>query len=89
MHSVLLRLVIQSESLPGTAGDTCIVVTTEAPEVLKALAAGLDGQTIADRLGISIRTERNHVARILNKLGVHTQLQAVLFALRYGLIDEP
>ena len=44
---------------------------------------------IAGRLKISIRTERNHVARILNKLGVHTQLQAVLFALRYGLIDEP
>jgi PAS domain S-box-containing protein len=64
-------------------------LTDREREVLKALAAGLDGQTIADRLGISIRTERNHVARILNKLGVHTQLQAVLFALRYGLIDEP
>jgi DNA-binding NarL/FixJ family response regulator len=64
-------------------------LTLREREVLKALAAGLDGQTIADRLGISIRTERNHVARILNKLGVHTQLQAVLFALRYGLIDEP
>ncbi len=64
-------------------------LTLREREVLKALAAGLDGQTIADRLGISIRTERNHVARILNKLGVHTQLQAVLFALRYGLIDKP
>ena len=64
-------------------------LTHREREVLKALAAGLDGQTIADRYGISIRTERNHVARILNKLGVHTQLQAVLFALRYGLIDEP
>jgi PAS domain S-box-containing protein len=64
-------------------------LTSREREVLEALAAGLDGQTIADRLGISIRTERNHVARILNKLGVHTQLQAVLFALRYGLIDEP
>ena len=64
-------------------------LTLREREVLEALAAGLDGQTIADRLGISIRTERNHVARILNKLGVHTQLQAVLFALRYGLIDEP
>jgi len=63
-------------------------LTHREREVLKAVAAGLDGQTIADRLGISIRTERNHVARILNKLGVHTQLQAVLFALRYGLIDE-
>jgi PAS domain S-box-containing protein len=64
-------------------------LTHREREVLKALAAGLDGQTIADRLGVSIRTERNHVARILNKLGVHTQLQAVLFALRYGFIDEP
>src|SRR4051812_30895967 len=64
-------------------------LTLRELEVLKALAAGLDGQTIADTLGISVRTQRNHVARILNKLGVHTQLQAVLFALRYGLIDEP
>jgi DNA-binding NarL/FixJ family response regulator len=64
-------------------------LTDREREVLKALAAGLDGQTIAERLGISIRTERNHVARILSKLGVHTQLQAVLFALRYGLVDEP
>lgn len=64
-------------------------LTHREREVLEALAAGLDGQTIADRLGISIRTERNHVARILNKLGVHTQLQAVLFALRFGVIDEP
>jgi DNA-binding NarL/FixJ family response regulator/signal transduction histidine kinase/PAS domain-containing protein len=64
-------------------------LTHRESEVLKAVAAGLDGQTIADRLGISIRTERNHVARILNKLGVHTQLQAVLFAIRYGFIDEP
>jgi PAS domain S-box-containing protein len=64
-------------------------LTHREREVLKALAAGLDAQTIADTLVISIRTERNHVARILNKLGVHTQLQAVLFALRYELIDEP
>ena len=63
-------------------------LTPREREVLKALAAGLDGQTIADRLGISIRTERNHVARILSKLGVHTQLQAVLYALRYGLMDR-
>jgi DNA-binding NarL/FixJ family response regulator/signal transduction histidine kinase len=64
-------------------------LTSREREVLEALAAGLDGLTIADRLGISVRTERNHVARMLNKLGVHTQLQAVLFALRYGLIDQP
>jgi DNA-binding NarL/FixJ family response regulator len=55
-------------------------------EVLQALAEGLDSQAIADRLGISVRTERNHVANILAKLQVHSQLQAVVFALRYGVV---
>jgi hypothetical protein len=35
------------------------------------------------RLHISLRTERNHVANILAKLGVHSHLQALVFALRY------
>jgi DNA-binding NarL/FixJ family response regulator/GAF domain-containing protein len=63
-------------------------LTPREREVLRALAAGLESQAIADQLGISIRTERNHVARILSKLGVHSQLQAVLFALRYVVIKE-
>jgi DNA-binding NarL/FixJ family response regulator len=63
-------------------------LTPRELEVLRALGAGLDSQAIADRLHISLRTERNHVARILTKLGVHSQLQAVLLALRYGLIDQ-
>jgi len=54
----------------------------------RALGAGIDTQAIADQLHISIRTERNHVARVLTKLGAHSQLQSVLFALRYGLIDD-
>jgi PAS domain S-box-containing protein len=68
--------------------DAIALLTAREREVLEALGAGLDAESIADRLGISIRTERNHVARILTKLGVHTQLQAVLFAMRYGLIED-
>jgi PAS domain S-box-containing protein len=62
-------------------------LTRREHEVLQALAQGLNSQAIADRLHITLRTERNHVASILNKLGVHSQLQAVLFALRYGIVD--
>jgi hypothetical protein len=43
------------------------LVSTER-EVLHALRTGLDGHAIADQLHISIRTERNHVTRILGKL---------------------
>ncbi|MEA2395121.1 MAG: hypothetical protein QOJ82_3012 [Solirubrobacteraceae bacterium] len=62
-------------------------LTPREREVLQALGDGLDSQAIARRLGISTRTQRNHVASILAKLGVHSQLQAVLFALRYGVIE--
>ena len=56
-------------------------------EVLEALAEGLDSEEIADRLHISLRTERNHMANILSKLGVHSQLQALVFALRHGVVE--
>jgi DNA-binding NarL/FixJ family response regulator len=58
-------------------------------EVLQLLGAGLDTPAIAARLCISPRTERNHVASILAKLGVHSQLQAVVFALRHGVVEVP
>jgi DNA-binding NarL/FixJ family response regulator len=58
-------------------------------EVLQALAEGLDSAGIAERLHISLRTERNHMANILSKLGVHSQLQALVFALRHGVVQLP
>jgi PAS domain S-box-containing protein len=62
-------------------------LTTRELEVLQALAEGLDSQAVADRLFITLRTERNHVANMLAKLGVHSQLQALVFALRHGVIE--
>jgi DNA-binding NarL/FixJ family response regulator/signal transduction histidine kinase len=58
-------------------------------DVLELLAAGLDTASIARRLYISPRTQRNHVANILGKLEVHSQLQAVVFALRHGVVEVP
>jgi two-component system nitrate/nitrite response regulator NarL len=51
------------------------------------LAEGLDCKDIAQRLGISTVTERNHVASILAKLGVHSRLQALIFAAKHGVVD--
>jgi DNA-binding NarL/FixJ family response regulator len=61
-------------------------LTAREIEVLQALAEGLDGEGIADRLNIALRTERNHMTNILAKLGVHSQLQALVFALRHGIV---
>jgi PAS domain S-box-containing protein len=62
-------------------------LTSREIEVLQALAEGLGSEGIADELNIALRTERNHMASILKKLEVHSQLQALLFALRHGLVE--
>ncbi len=36
---------------------------------------------------MSVDTERTHMMNILTKLGVHSRLQALLFAARYGLVE--
>ena len=62
-------------------------LTPREIEVLQALALGLDSEEIADKLSIALRTERNHMASILKKLEVHSQLQALVFALRHGVVE--
>lgn len=41
---------------------------------------------MADRLYVSVGTVCNHVARVLVKLEVHSRLQALVFAARYGIV---
>ena len=56
-------------------------LTLREREVLRLLAEGLGTQEIADQLFVSSTTARNHVQHILNKLGVHSRLEAVALAL--------
>jgi DNA-binding NarL/FixJ family response regulator len=62
-------------------------LTDREREVLSLMAEGLDAGAIAGRLYISAKTERNHAASILSKLGVHSRLQAVIFATRHGALE--
>jgi DNA-binding NarL/FixJ family response regulator len=55
-------------------------------EVLKLVAVGLTNKEIAQRLFISAKTARNHVASCLEKLGVTDRTEAATTAVRRGLI---
>lgn len=61
-------------------------LTPREQEVLELLAQGMATVEIALALGISRITARNHVTRVIEKLGVRTRLQAVLAASRRGLL---
>lgn len=56
-------------------------------DVLGLLAEGLDTVTLAERLGIASHTVEWHVRHLIEKLGVHSKLQAVIAAARLGLIE--
>ncbi len=83
----LMRLAGTRREQEHEARQAIARLTTREKEVLRALAEGLDGKEIAERLHISNKTERNHMANILIKLGVHSRLQALVFALRHGMVD--
>ena len=51
-------------------------LTARQVEVLGLLADGLSNADIAERLVVSVRTAGNHVAAVLEKLGVHNRAEA-------------
>jgi DNA-binding NarL/FixJ family response regulator len=56
-------------------------------DVLRLLAVGLDTTDMSNRLGIASHTVEWHVRHIIEKLGAHSKLQAVIAAARRGLIE--
>ena len=56
-------------------------------EVLRLAAKGLPNKEIARRLGLSIRTVHSHLANIFMKMQVGSRTEAVLLALRQGMIS--
>jgi len=55
-------------------------------DVLELLVMGYDNSEIAARLYLSPSTVKNHVSKLLDKLGVDNRVQAAIFALRSGLV---
>jgi DNA-binding NarL/FixJ family response regulator len=83
----LLRLAGQNREEEVEARASIEQITPREKEVLQKLAEGLSNKEIAASLHMSVDTERTHMMNILNKLGVHSRLQALVFAARYGLVE--
>ncbi|MEV4314309.1 response regulator transcription factor [Actinocrispum sp. NPDC049592] len=80
LASVLARL---TGRVPGSNA----ALTPRERETLLLLAEGHNTADISERLGVARNTARNHVQRILEKLGARSQLEAVAIARREGMLD--
>jgi DNA-binding NarL/FixJ family response regulator len=61
-------------------------LTQREVEVLREIAAGLSNREIADRLGISEATVKTHINNIFAKADLRDRAQAVIYAMRQGLV---
>ncbi len=75
-----------SEREPGDAGDVSPLSRREQQVILRLLAHGYSTSAVAEALGLSPVTVRNHITRAMSKLGVHSRLDAVVRAARYGIV---
>ncbi len=76
----------QSGKLSGSS-QLIPPLTERELEVIRALARGKSDRQIAHSLGISEKTVRNHTSNIYRKLHIFDRTQAVIYAVREGVID--
>ena len=62
-------------------------LTDREMEVLKLVAKGLNNRDIAKELFISENTVKNHIRNILEKLQLHSRMEAVVYAVREKLLE--
>jgi two-component system nitrate/nitrite response regulator NarL len=78
--------VVRVQSTPQALSPSRLDLTEREREVLRSLAAGNAYKQVAADLGLSIDTIRTHVRGLYRKLQVHSVAEAVLRALREGLV---
>ena len=83
----LLRIAGRSRERDHEARLAIERLTPRELEVLQALADALSDKEIAERLNVSVGTVGNHFVNIFKKLELHSRLQALVFALRYDIVD--
>ena len=73
--SLLPKLVTRKKATPRIP-----LLTSRQRDILQLLQEGLDNQSVAVELNLSIKTIENHLTRIYRQLGVQSRLEAVKYA---------
>jgi DNA-binding NarL/FixJ family response regulator len=87
MASAVANRVIDMLTGTSTPKEFYDGLTAREVEILKLIAIGQANKQIARRLDISEKTVRNHVSNMYEKLHIYDRSQAVLYAVRKGLVE--
>jgi two-component system NarL family response regulator len=90
--SMAAKLLEEFKTISRTGGkpeEIAPRLTDRELEVLNLVARGLNNREIARDLYISENTVKNHVRNILEKLQLHSRMEAVMYAVREKLLDLP
>jgi NarL family two-component system response regulator LiaR len=85
-QDIAKKMLMTFESIRSNT-ETTPSLTERELEVIKALSQGMSNKEIALALGISEKTVRNHTSNIYNKLHIFDRTQAVIYAIRQGIVD--
>ena len=83
-RQVAVSMLAEVQTLPADGPEE--VVSKREEEVLQLIADGCSSAEVADRLFISQKTVKNHLASIYHKLDARDRTQAVLRAVRMGIV---
>jgi DNA-binding NarL/FixJ family response regulator len=74
-------------SKPDKMTGAALKLTERELDVLRLVAKGLSNRDVAQKLAISENTVKNHVRNMLEKLQLHSRMEAVMYAVREKLVD--
>lgn len=92
LSGVMAAKILQEFSRPGQGSEPALDIAAELTpretDVLQLIAEGLTNKEIAVTLVISENTVKIHLRNILEKLHLQNRIQAAVYAVRQGLVDE-
>ena len=86
LSQALESLVSKPPAPPGMSGQRDARLSSREMEVVRCVSMGLRNKEVADKLGVSEATVKNHLTSIYSKLGVSDRLELILYAIHHRLI---
>ena len=87
VSALLLDSFLNPGPAPAPSAPRANRITPREREIIQLIAEGMTSKEVAVRLGLSVKTVEAHRSNIMNKLGLHSASQLVLYAVRNRIVQ--